>query len=110
MNAANGSSEGANGLVGQHCDFTLAFQHGRKGHDERGIEYTIRVLHLGDLNVTTGQIVACDPFWLTTAPEPFTTAVPLGGHPVLVSLVSFADGDQRVACAMLRFTPGEPVR
>lgn len=86
MSQVDDSHEHASAPQAQHIhtDFALAFRDGRQGRDDRGTEYHIRVLHLGDLVVTTGEIVACDPFWIDTAPLPFTTRVPLGHHPIFI--------------------------
>jgi hypothetical protein len=104
------SVDGAQAHGERHADFALAFQDGRTAVDQQGETLTVRVAHLGNLVVTTGRIIACDPFWLDMAPEPYTTVVPCGQYPVLVSVISYADGDQRVACAMLRFTDSEAIR
>lgn len=94
----------------RHTNFALAFQAGQSAVDQHGTHLTVRVEHLGTLTVPTGHIVACDPFWLTEAFDPYTTVVPPGRYPVRVSIATFADGDQRVACAMLGFAEREVVR
>lgn len=71
----------------------------------------MRVVQAGDLLVTSGSIVACDPYWLNTAPQAYTTRVPLGRSPVFVSIAEFeSNHDRRVACAKLCFNEQVAVR
>src|SRR5581483_3829271 len=94
----------------QHTDFALAFEDGRTVTIPDYGSCTLRVVHAGDLVVTTGRIVACDPYLLDTVPHPYTTPVPTGRFPVLLSVAAFADGDRLNTCAMVRFTEQPPVR
>ena len=68
---------------------------------------TIRVHTIGDVSLPTGRLVACDPLVVPDT-EPFTRPVPRGRHPVETRVAEFDDGDQRVACALVRFSPGDP--
>lgn len=110
MNETVELNDGADVRGERHTDFALAFQDGQTAVDERGESLAIRVEHLGTLAITTGHIIACDPFWLHTAPEAYTIVVPPGHYPVRVSVASYVDNDQRVACAMLRFAESEAIR
>lgn len=102
--------QNADELGEQHTYFALAFQDGHGAVDQLGQRLTVRVEHVGTLALPTGHIVACDPFWLTEAFDPYTTVVPPGHYPVRLSIATFADGDRRVACAMLSFAEREVVR
>src|SRR5688500_16282431 len=53
------------------------------------------VRHAGDLILSTGRIVACDPLVFPEA-EPFTIAVPPGTYPVMLAVARVSDTDQRV--------------
>jgi hypothetical protein len=92
-------------------DFARAFHDGERV--DVGIhQVTMRLRTLGELVLTSGKIVACDPFVFPDA-DPFTVAASAGRYPVIVSVAHFGDGveaDQRVACAMLRLREAEPVR
>ena len=85
----------------EHTDFALAFQDGATISDAQGALATMRVLALGDLVAPTGRIIACDPL---TALEPtaFAQHVAPGSYPVFASVAALVNGDQRVACVMLR--------
>jgi hypothetical protein len=63
----------------------------------------------GEVVLPSGRLVGSDAFVIFDA-VPFTTAAPPGRHPVSVLRADFADGDRRIAAAMIRFGPNEPVR
>jgi hypothetical protein len=94
-------------------DYSQAFQDGlvvEYSDDEEGVEvetYTVHLHTLGELVVTSGQIVACDPLAIPEMP-PFADTVPLGRYPVIVSVAELPSGDQRIAFALLRLG-GRPV-
>lgn len=89
-------------------DLSRLFEDGREIDTEIG-RVTLRLRGVGELLVTTGRVVACDPL---TEPErePFTRVVPAGRHSVVLSVAHFEDGDQRVAAAMVRFGDERPAR
>ena len=64
--------------------------------------------HVSDLRLTTGRLVACDPFVSLDA-EPFSIELPRGIFPLILSIAHIAT-DQRVAFASLRFAQTEPVK
>lgn len=66
------------------------------------------VRHVGDLILSTGEIVACDPLVFPEA-EPFTVGVAPGAYPVLLAIAQVSETDQRVAFAKLQFESGDPV-
>jgi hypothetical protein len=62
---------------------------------------------IGELQVPTGELIACDPFVLTREQASFTAKVPTGNFPVRLSI--WADEtDQRVAFASINFCDTEP--
>ena len=63
----------------------------------------------GQVVLPSGRLVAADAFVIFDA-VPFTAAMPPGRRPVSVLRADFADGDRRIAAAMVRFGPGDPVR
>jgi len=99
-------------------DITRAFRDGATATEPDGRKATISVHAIGDLILTTGRIVACDPFCIVGYDdnEPFALAVPPAHYRVLLSMAHFRQSDDpmyrwpRVACAMLRFAEREPVR
>lgn len=87
----------------QHPDFSKLFDDGRKFATENGT-VTIARHVIGDLTLSTGALVACDPF---TAPdtEPFTLRLPPGAYTLILAIAHYEDDDQRVAGAMLQTNP-----
>jgi hypothetical protein len=63
--------------------------------------------HVGDLQLPTGQLVACDPFVFPEM-EPFSLLLPRGTFPVVLSVARTAT-DQRVAFATLRAKQSVPI-
>lgn len=84
-----------------HTDFGLAFTEGATISDAQGTLATAHVASLGDLTVPTGQIVACDPL-AAIEPKPFARRVAPGRYAALASVLALTNGDQRIACVMLR--------
>ena len=68
----------------------------------------LSVSRAGDLVLQTGRVVAADVFFLFDG-LPFTRWLPAGNHPVFV-LHATAASDDRIAAAMIRVAPGDPVR
>ncbi len=62
---------------------------------------------VGDLLLTTGKLVACDPVVFPEA-EHFDLLLPKGSFPVVLS-VAMLGNDQRVAFAIIRFRNTAPV-
>jgi hypothetical protein len=71
--------------------------------------YTLHLHTIGELVVTSGHILACDPMFLFEIP-PFADTVPPGRYPVILSVAALPSGDQRVACALLRLSERAAVR
>lgn len=87
-------------------DFSKLFAEGKEIATEIG-RVVLRVKPAGELTVTSGRVVACDPL-VSPDVEPFDRRVPGGTFPVLLSVAHFEDDDRRVAGAMLRFAGRAP--
>jgi len=72
-----------------------------------GNSATLSVSRAGNLFLQTGRVVASDVFFVDNVP--FTRWLPAGTHPVFV-LHATAATDDRIAAAMIRVAPGDPVR
>ena len=71
-----------------------------------GEDVSIEVCEVGRLNVTSGNVVACDG--LIPSTKAFAEAVKPGSYPVLLSIALLYDELPKVACAMLRLKDGMP--
>ncbi len=111
MTEIHNSGNGGEGEI-RSTDFSLAFTPGLQVYDERGERFYMRVAQAGELLITSGSVVACDPFWLNSAPQAYTTRVPLGRFPIFISIAESlsSKNDRRVACAKLRFNTSDVVR
>lgn len=75
----------------------------------------VRQVEIGDLVLSSGKVVACDPSNLEWERDtvPFVRIAPAGSYPVILSLAAFGAQDagaaRRVACAMVRFRAAKPV-
>ncbi len=58
---------------------------------------------IGHIEITNGQIVACDPF-VSEGDQSFTWKVAIGKYPILLLVKRLESGDERVAYAMIKFT------
>ncbi|TKD56799.1 DUF4241 domain-containing protein [Bacillus sp. S2(2019)] len=58
---------------------------------------------LGYIEITSGQIVACDPF-VSEGDQSFTRKVAQGKYPILLLVKRLESGDERIAYAMIKFT------
>jgi len=90
-------------------DFSKLFEDGREVASADFGRVVLRRHAAGELLLTTGHVVACDP---AVAPEtePFAVALPPGRHPVSLGVAHFDDGDQRVAGAVVVAGEGRAVR
>lgn len=87
-------------------NFYRLFEEGRVVTTEIG-RVTLARRPAGELTLTSGRVVACDPAYFYDT-QPFTREAPAGTFPVTLSVAHFEDGDRRVAGALLRFRE-EPV-
>lgn len=58
---------------------------------------------LGYIEITSGHIVACDPF-VSEGDQSFTRKVTLGKYPIILVVKRLESRDERVAYAMIKFT------
>lgn len=70
-------------------------------------DIVIEVRDIAALHVPSGRIVACDPLVFFDAP-PFTRAIPIGSHPVRISIAHLPNGDERIAAAIMRCDEATP--
>jgi hypothetical protein len=73
-----------------------------------GTAANLSVSRAGDLVLRTGRVVAADVFFFDNVP--FTRWLPSGTHPVLVLHAAGSGIGDRIAAAMIRVAPGDPVR
>lgn len=95
-----------------HSPFAAAFTSGTRFASDEGGIIAIECRTIGELEVPTGRLGASDPF--TTSFEepgvPFAIRAPVGRFPVELAIARYANGDQRVACARVRFDRAKAVR
>ena len=90
--------------------FTIAFQDGSEFEASYG-HFVFQTHEPHSLVLTSGKIVACDPFVFNDVFTPFEITVAPGEYPVVLSIAYLPkNSDQRVACAMIRFQERMPVR
>ncbi|WP_165422765.1 DUF4241 domain-containing protein [Ktedonosporobacter rubrisoli] len=98
-------------LVGPSANPSLAFTNSLRGRDN-GVPFSIQKEQVGELLVTSGSIIACDPYFLPLSrPKPYTTKIPPGRYPVFVSGIQ-SEGicGGRVAFAQVQLSKQEGVR
>jgi hypothetical protein len=83
-------------------DFNKAFQDGAVLSDGTTVERRA----IGDVIVSSGRLVACDPAFAEE--PPFIVALEPGYYSVILSIVN-RKNDKRVACAMLQVIEEAPV-
>ncbi len=88
-------------------DYSKAFIDGISVETDHGTA-TLNVHNIGELTVSTGLIVACDPFVFFDS-VPFAIEIPTGKYPVLLS-VERRGADERVAFALLKISGEDTVR
>ncbi|MDQ0817915.1 hypothetical protein QF033_002493 [Bacillus pumilus] len=64
---------------------------------------------LGYIEITSGHIVACDPF-VSEGDQSFTRKIAQGKHPILLLVKRLESGDERVAYAMIKFTNEQAIK
>lgn len=69
---------------------------------------TIEILYIGDLVLSSGQIVASDPF-LISGTAPFEDSVEPGKYPIILSIAHIEE-DERIALATVQFSKRKPER
>ncbi|MDR7669005.1 DUF4241 domain-containing protein [Bacillus altitudinis] len=58
---------------------------------------------IGHIEITSDQIVACDPF-VSEGDQSFTRKVAIGKYPILLLVKRLESEDERIAYAMIKFT------
>lgn len=87
-----------------------AFQDGLKIEDPVFGEITWRHQPFGDLILTSGQVVACDPLVFPETSQ-FVKKLSPGRYPVVASIAELTKpDDRRVAYVLLRLDEQEPIR
>ena len=93
----------------EHLNFSIAVQAGKILNTELG-EIIFTPYQVGELHLTSGKLVACDPLTLADS-EPFKVNLIPGHYPVILSVAHIQrNNDQRLAYAILRFSEQTPVR
>jgi hypothetical protein len=77
-------------------------------HERQVKNITLAHHQIGNLQLPTGALVACDPFVAMDA-QPLTVLLPRGTFPVVLRIAQIAN-DQRVAFASIRLKEDAPVR
>lgn len=77
-----------------------AFMGGTVVLGERSVHFRTEIV--GELEIISGQITACDPF-VDTATRPFTQRVPLGNFPLRLAIAEIDNEVERVAFARIDF-------
>lgn len=90
-------------------DFDKAFRDGYtfkyKMPDDEVNDVTFSVHSIGELVLTSGKLVACDPLLEPDESGYFSERLKPGRYPVILSVADFQlSGDNRIACAMLRLS------
>jgi hypothetical protein len=74
-----------------------------------GSRMTLGVLRVADLNLPTGRVVANDAFFIGLDDLALTRRLGAGRHPVYLLEAESPQSGERVAAAMIRAAPGDPV-
>src|ERR1700748_753806 len=70
----------------------------------------VELLPLGDLVLTTGEIIACDPLVSLHDTRPFTRTVKPGKYPVTACIAKTESSGDRYAIVKLEFTKAKPTK
>jgi hypothetical protein len=74
-------------------------------------DVAISIHQIGELILTSGRIIACDPLMGPDTRYYFKKTIEPGRYPVIVSVANFqSSGETHIACAMLRISDRTPVR
>ena len=72
-------------------------------------EMEIDVLNIGEINLPTGEILACDPLVDLEDAKTFIQRVSTGKYPVKISVVPSEEYGDRYACVKVEFSKNKPV-
>lgn len=87
---------------------TNHFEHNYNLNGQMGAEELIEI-HIGDVNLPTGRIIAADPFF-TEEQLPFSRTVIPDKYPVYIYVSQMDDVHHRIAYARIKFRPEEATR
>lgn len=68
-----------------------------------------QVVTIGQLNLPSGRVVACDPYFCSSA-VPFSLTVAPGTYEVQLYQINSQEWGQRIALARILFTDGKGIR
>lgn len=72
--------------------------------------YPLRVVRLGEMEITSGRVILVDPFLMSTRDTPLALSVAPGRYPVDLAVADAGESGQRVALARLLLSPAPAVR
>lgn len=87
----------------QSLDFSKFFEDGKEIITAQEGKIVLKCHRVANLHISSGEIIACDPFTSPDA-EPFSVTLTPGIYPLILSVANYEDQDQRVAGAMLRIS------
>lgn len=72
-------------------------------------EMEIDILDIGEVNLPTGEILACDPLVELGEAKTYIQKTPVGKFPVKIAVVPSEDYGDRYACVKVEFSKNTPV-
>lgn len=72
-------------------------------------EMAVDTLEIGDVNLPTGEILACDPLVELGEAKAYIQKTPVGKYPVRIAVVPSEDYGDRYACVKVEFSKNAPV-
>lgn len=100
----------ASGIRPLPAVLTGAFEPGFEGEGDEGAAYPVRVVRLGTVRLSSGQVILADPFMMSTHDRPLTIRFAPGDYPVDLAVADTGAGGQRIALARLLISSRPPVR
>lgn len=72
-------------------------------------EMAVDILDIGEVNLPTGEILACDPLVELEEAKAYIQKTPVGKYPVRIAVVPSEDYGDRYACVKVEFSKNTPV-
>lgn len=72
-------------------------------------EMEVDTLEIGEINLPTGEILACDPLVDLEDAKTFIQKVPIGKYPVKIVVVPSKEYGDRYACVKVEFSKNKPI-
>jgi hypothetical protein len=94
-------------ITAQPVLFETAFIKGTKDKI-KDLTFNLYGITIGNIKITSGRIIACDPFLTQEYGKPFTQAFPTGEFPVQLSIAHLEKKGETIAFARIKFSD-EPV-